>query len=145
MQTIAKETLKQERDRLNDEQLQQLADFIAFLKFQSKLSQPKPDLNQLAHLYQEFANEDRELAEMGMSEYTKSLKNEEVNVYYDLMGNTLTVWFGDRSSEYLCEETGDEVILMKNQQGEVIGFEKLNYTISANTNLKISLETAIAT
>ena len=33
---------------------------------------------------------------------------------------------------------------MKNQQGEVIGFEKLNYTISANTNLKISLETAIA-
>jgi hypothetical protein len=32
---------------------------------------------------------------------------------------------------------------MKNQQGEVIGFEKLNYTISANTNLKISLETAI--
>ena len=69
----------------------------------------------------------------------------EVNVYYDPMGNTLTVWFGDRSSEYLCEETGDEVILMKNQQGEVIGFEKLNYNISANTNLKISLETAIAT
>ncbi|MFM6544688.1 MAG: DUF2283 domain-containing protein, partial [Microcystis panniformis] len=51
----------------------------------------------------------------------------EVNVYYDPMGNTLTVWFGDRSSEYLCEETGDEVILMKNQKGEVIGFEKLNY------------------
>jgi hypothetical protein len=42
-------------------------------------------------------------------------------------------------------EPGDEVILMKNQQGEVIGFEKLNYTISENTNLKISLETAIAT
>jgi uncharacterized protein YuzE len=69
----------------------------------------------------------------------------EVNVYYDPMGNTLTVWFGDRQTEYICEETGDEVILMKNQQGEVIGFEKLNYTISANTNLKISLETAIAT
>jgi hypothetical protein len=62
----------------------------------------------------------------------------EVNVYYDPMGNTLTVWFGDRSSEYLCEE-----ILMKNQKGEVIGFEKLNYRISENRNLKISLETAI--
>jgi hypothetical protein len=37
------------------------------------------------------------------------------------------------------------VINRKNQQGEVIGFEKLNYTIFANTNLKISLETAIAT
>jgi len=67
----------------------------------------------------------------------------EVNVYYDPMGNTLTVWFGEQSSEYLCEETGDEVILMKNQQGEVIGFEKLNYTISDNTNLKTSLETAL--
>jgi len=41
------------------------------------------------------------------------------------------------------EETGDEVILMKNQKGEVIGFEKLNYRISENRNLKISLETAI--
>jgi uncharacterized protein YuzE len=68
----------------------------------------------------------------------------EVNVYYDPMGNILTVWFGDRSSEYFCEETGDEVILMKNQQGEVIGFEKLHYNLAANTILKISLETAIA-
>ena len=33
---------------------------------------------------------------------------------------------------------------MKNKQGKVIGFEKLNYTIAENTNLKISLETAIA-
>ena len=68
----------------------------------------------------------------------------EANAYYDPMGNTLTVWFGDRTSEYLCEETVNEVILIKNQQGKVIGFEKLNYTVSANTNLKISLETAIA-
>lgn len=51
---------------------------------------------------------------------------------------------GDRSSEYFCEETGDEVILMKNQQGEVIGFEKLHYNLAANTILKIFLETAIA-
>ena len=45
MQTVTKETLKQEIDHLNDQQLQQLADFISSLKFQSKLSQPKPDLN----------------------------------------------------------------------------------------------------
>ncbi|MEB3308727.1 MAG: hypothetical protein VKJ02_00680 [Snowella sp.] len=40
MQTVTKdtkETLKQELDRLNDEQLKQILDFIAFIKFQSKL------------------------------------------------------------------------------------------------------------
>lgn len=77
MQSIIKETLKQELERLNDEQLKQISDFIAFLKFQSKLSQLTPDLSQFANLYQEFADEDRELAEMGMSEYMKSLKNED--------------------------------------------------------------------
>jgi hypothetical protein len=77
MQTITKETLKKDIDRLNDQQIKQIADFIAFLKFQSKLSQSTPDLSQFANLYQEFADEDRELAEMGMNEYTKSLKNED--------------------------------------------------------------------
>ncbi|BFM40800.1 hypothetical protein [Synechocystis sp. LKSZ1] len=67
-----------------------------------------------------------------------------VSVYYDSIGNTLTGWFGDQPTEYLCEETGDEVVLMKNKEGAVIGFEKLNYILAANTNLKISLETAIS-
>jgi hypothetical protein len=77
MQTITKETLKKDIDCLNDQQIKQIADFIAFLKFQSKLSQLTPDLSQFANLYQEFADEDRELAEIGMNEYTKSLKNED--------------------------------------------------------------------
>ena len=54
----------------------------------------------------------------------------EVKVYYDKVGNTLTVWFGDRHQEYICEETGDEVILMKNKAGIVIGFEKLTSGIT---------------
>lgn len=68
----------------------------------------------------------------------------EVKVYYDQVGNTLTVWFGNPQDEYTCEETGNEVILMKDQRGDVIGFEKLNYTIPSTTNLKISFETATA-
>jgi uncharacterized protein YuzE len=68
----------------------------------------------------------------------------EVKVYYDQVGNTLTVWFGNPQEEYTCEETGDEVILMKDRNGEVIGFEKLNYIIPSSTNLKISFETATA-
>lgn len=68
----------------------------------------------------------------------------EVKVYYDQVGNTLTVWFGTPQDEYICEETGDEVILMKDNQGQVIGFEKLNYTLPSATNLKVSFETATA-
>jgi uncharacterized protein YuzE len=68
----------------------------------------------------------------------------EVKVYYDQIGNTLTVWFGNPQDEYTCEETGDEVVLMKDTNGEVIGFEKLNYIIPSTSNLKISFETATA-
>jgi uncharacterized protein YuzE len=66
---------------------------------------------------------------------------EQVKVFYDHAGNTLTVWFGDPQAEYVCEETGDEVILMKDQDGRVIGFEKLNFSVSAPEQLQVALET----
>jgi hypothetical protein len=65
----------------------------------------------------------------------------EVKIYYDKLGSTLTVWFDDPKSEYICEETTDEVILMKNHEGTVIGFEKLNYKLSNPDDLKFSFET----
>jgi hypothetical protein len=68
----------------------------------------------------------------------------EVKVYYDKLGNTLTVWFGDPNEEYVCEETGDEVILMKNKSGVVIGFEKLNYSLQESSSLRFSFETLAA-
>jgi uncharacterized protein YuzE len=43
------------------------------------------------------------------------------------MGNTLTVWFDDPKKEAVCEEIGDDVILIKDRRGKVIGFERLNY------------------
>jgi hypothetical protein len=54
----------------------------------------------------------------------------QVKVFHDRRGNTLTVWFDDPEQEYSCEETGDEIVLMKNHAGNVIGFEKLNYSAS---------------
>ena len=53
----------------------------------------------------------------------------EVKVFYDREGKTLTVWFTERSREYVCEETGEEVVLMKDASGRVLGFEKLNFSI----------------
>ncbi|HUG69982.1 MAG TPA: DUF2283 domain-containing protein [Pirellulaceae bacterium] len=52
---------------------------------------------------------------------------EKVRIYFDRTGNSLTVWFDDPGQEYVCEEIEDDVVLMKNDQGRVIGFERLNY------------------
>jgi uncharacterized protein DUF2283 len=67
---------------------------------------------------------------------------EQIKVLHDRTGNTLTVWFGNPQDECLCEETGDEVILMKDRTGRVIGFEKLNFSTSASAQLYLSFETA---
>ena len=64
-----------------------------------------------------------------------------VRVFYDRVGNTLTVWFGDPQDEYVCEETGDEVILMKDKAGRVIGFEKLNFLVPRPESLQVAFET----
>jgi hypothetical protein len=63
-----------------------------------------------------------------------------VKVFYDQTGNTLTVWFDNPQDEYLCEETGDEVILMKDKAGRVIGFEKLNFTAAKPGHVQVAFE-----
>lgn len=64
-----------------------------------------------------------------------------VKVYYDREGNTLTVWFGDPANEYVAEETGEEIVLMKDKDGKVIGFEKLNFTAQTMDAMKVAFET----
>jgi len=68
----------------------------------------------------------------------------EIKVVHDQQGNTLTVWFGNPQDEFVAEETGDEVILMKNKNGNVIGFEKLNYILPASSRLNVAFETIAA-
>jgi uncharacterized protein YuzE len=65
----------------------------------------------------------------------------QVKVFYDEAGNTLTVWFGNPKQEHVCEETGDEVILMKDKDGRVIGFEKLNFSDAGAKHLQVQFET----
>jgi uncharacterized protein YuzE len=69
---------------------------------------------------------------------------EQIKVFYDKEGNTLTVWFGDPKDEYICEETGEEVILIKDKNGKVIGFEKLNYSMHHEEKIRLSFETISA-
>ena len=65
----------------------------------------------------------------------------EVKVLYDRQGKTLTVWFTDSRGECVCEETGEEVILIKDSEGRVIGFEKLNFSVPDPGTLHVALET----
>ena len=68
----------------------------------------------------------------------------QVKVYYDQTGNSLTIWFGEPQQEYVCEETGDEVILMKDRAGQVIGVEKLNFVVPKPLRLQVTFETVAA-
>ena len=64
----------------------------------------------------------------------------EVKVFHDRIGNTLVVWFDKPEDEYEVEETADEVILMKNREGRVIGFEKLNFVTGDRDRTQVSFE-----
>ena len=64
-----------------------------------------------------------------------------VKVFHDRVGNTLVVWFGEPQDEYEVEETGDEVILMKDKSGRVIGFEKLNFSNDNSDMTQVNFET----
>ncbi len=64
----------------------------------------------------------------------------EIKVYYDQIGHTLTVWFGDPSKEVIAEDIGDDTVVMKSEDGTVLGFEKLNVTFKDAE--KVSLEYA---
>ena len=67
---------------------------------------------------------------------------DEVKVFYDRESETLTVWFGDPRDEHVCEETADEIVLMKDVAGSVIGFEKLNFVVPQPESLRVTFERA---
>ena len=72
-----KEQIAQELNRLNEEQLRQLANFIAFMKYQARCDLLQEKKNKLAEMFGEFASEDRVMAEEGMAEYAELLRKED--------------------------------------------------------------------
>jgi hypothetical protein len=67
---------------------------------------------------------------------------DKIRVVHDAEGRTLTVWFDDPAREAVCEETAEEVVLMKDSSGRVIGFELLHYR-PADATLGLSVETIV--
>lgn len=75
---ITKEEIVQTVDQLSPSELEQLAQYRAFIKYQSRITtMPSFDENQLAALYAECAEQDRELAEEGIGDYALALAQED--------------------------------------------------------------------
>ncbi|GAK50150.1 hypothetical protein U14_01377 [Candidatus Moduliflexus flocculans] len=73
-----KERVAHAIELLHDDELRMVEEYVAFLHFRAR-TPPKMHFNQqqLASLYAECAEEDRLLAEEGMSEYVIGLQKED--------------------------------------------------------------------
>ena len=70
-----------------------------------------------------------------------------IKVIFDKAGNTLSVWFDDPKKEFVCEEAAEEIVLVKDKAGKVIGFEVLNYLSARESKniKKLPVEAGILT
>jgi len=65
-------------DSLSEAELQQVAEYVAFLRFRARVVPlPVVDDTHLAALYAKFAEEDRGFAEEGLDEYRAQLHGED--------------------------------------------------------------------
>ncbi len=76
--SVSSETIKRDIDLLTSDQLRQIADFIAFLRFRDQRQRAVLDPEQLALLATEFVDEDRAIAEEGMDDYAATLSQEDL-------------------------------------------------------------------
>ncbi|MCK5523643.1 MAG: hypothetical protein KAI83_10970 [Thiomargarita sp.] len=77
---LIKEQIVQTLNDLSEIELKKVIEYVSFLKFRTRLkaiSPQPPDVSQMAHLYAEFAEADRQLAEEGMEEYANGLLQED--------------------------------------------------------------------
>jgi hypothetical protein len=74
-----RERVAEELTSLSEDELRQVADYISFLRFRARRTHPRllPEAMELTRLYQEAADEDRELAEHELATYAAALEQED--------------------------------------------------------------------
>jgi hypothetical protein len=66
-----------------------------------------------------------------------------IKIIHDPIGETLTVYFDDPQKAWVCEETGEGIVLIKSKDDQIIGFEKLYYRPS-EVNEALTVETSLS-
>jgi hypothetical protein len=67
----------------------------------------------------------------------------QVQVIHDAQGRRLTVWLGDPSKKRAREQTTDEVVLIKDAAGKIIGLELSNYDAPGATASSVTVQTVV--
>jgi hypothetical protein len=60
-----------------------------------------------------------------------------INLIHDNIGKTLTIHFSDPREEYASELTDDEIIVMKDRAGKIIGLEILHFDFDPNDGINL--------
>jgi uncharacterized protein YuzE len=69
---------------------------------------------------------------------------DKIVIYYHKESDTLDVWFGNPEEEYICEEAGEGIILKKDRNGKIIGFEKLYVSKTLGVSKPLPVEVVVA-
>lgn len=72
-----KEEVARQLESFSEAELYEVVQYLAFLRYKSKITPRDYDEQQLATLYGEFAEEDRALAEEGITDYASALTTED--------------------------------------------------------------------
>ena len=73
-----RERISAQLEHFAESELEEIAKYVAYLKFRTKAQKTRiPNQDELAALYGQAADEDVELAEVGMSDYAGSLAAED--------------------------------------------------------------------
>lgn len=62
-----------------------------------------------------------------------------INMIHDKIGKTLTIHFSDPKEEYASELTDNEIIVMKNKSGKVIGLEILHFNYNPDEGVSLEI------
>ena len=72
-----KEEVTRQLDNFTDAELYEVVQYLALLRYRSRITPHDYDERQLAALYGEFGEEDRALAEEGITDYATALTKED--------------------------------------------------------------------